>query len=109
MPAYILLITLQPVMVSQDNLLSQRLLQSISKTHFSPSSRQKEKGNVIGYKRYLPPNAEKFSKIVKLPMNITTNCHGAFDRLHSRSKEINKAYLITHVPAYATEKQQITR
>jgi hypothetical protein len=31
---------------------------------------------------YLPANPEKFYKIMELPMNVTTNCHRAFNWLY---------------------------
>ena len=41
-----------------------------------------------GQNKYLPSNSKKFCKIMKLPMNIATNCHRAFHRLWLK-KQIN--------------------
>lgn len=48
--------------------------------------------NVIAKNQYLPSNAKKFCKVMELPVNVTTNGHRAFNRLHKQENENKYSY-----------------
>ena len=69
--------------------------------------------------QYLPSNSKKLSKIMELPMNITTDCYRAFHRLHitERGKKTDKdlhalrsyMYIFKYKQQNKTARQKIGR